>query len=84
MSNSTGKTNPMDDYENGLINFEELYAIIDAMPKRKFTPKEQAYYWDLAEKAERGEFTIPADAKIYRGKEAAKQGRDMIRQALEP
>lgn len=84
MSNSTDKTNPMDDYENGLITFEELYVIIDSMPKRDLTSEEQAYYWALSEKAERGEFEIPADAKIWRGEEAKKQGRDFIRRALEP
>lgn len=81
---SNGKTNPMDDYENVLITFEELYAIMDAMPKREITPEEQAYYWELSEKAERGEFEIAPDVKIYRGEEAANQGRDLIRRALEP
>lgn len=84
MSDSKPKTNPMDDYENGLITFEELYAIILAMPQRELTDEDREYYWELAGKAERGEFEIPADAKIYRGEDAAKRGRDLIRRALEP
>lgn len=84
MSNSTSKTNPMDDYENGIITFDDLCSIILAMPQRELTDEEQEYYRNLAEKAENGELGIGSNAKIYRGEEAKAEGRALFRVALEP
>lgn len=85
MENSTTpKTNPMDDYENGVITFDELCAIINALPQKELSEEEQEYYWKLSEQAERGDFGIAPDAKVYRGEEASRQGRAMLRAALEP
>jgi len=84
MEHNTPKTNPMDDYENGLITFDELCGIILALPQKEFTPEEQEYYRKLSEKAERGEFGELPGTKVYRGEEARQQGRAMLRAALEP
>lgn len=83
MGNNVPKTNPMDDYENGLITFEELCSIILSLPQRELTEKEQEYYRNLAEKAENGEMGIGSNAKIYRGEEAKAEGRALFRAALE-
>lgn len=83
MTGNTAKTNPMDDYENGVITFDELSGIIMAMPQRELTPAEQSYYWKLSEIVESDDFEISPGGKTYRGEEAQNQGRDLIRRALE-
>lgn len=81
MRDGTSRTNPIDDYENGVITFEELCDIIESMPHDDVTPEEQEYYRKLALWAETAE--ISPTAKIYRGAEARQRGRDMLRKGLE-